>query len=251
MPFVAAVLLVVGSVAPSGRSFDHSAYDALLRLHVADGLVDYAAFKAAPRFRSYLEALGRTDPQGLPEAEQLAFWINAYNAHTIALVNASGVTDSIRSVPAPAGSANGPWSIEVATIGGRRYSLDQIEHQVIRPRFQESRVHFALVCAALGCPPLRAEAYAGDRLTSQLDAQARSFILDNPTRNRVDLATGRVYLSPIFDWFRADFGGDDASILRFVARYQPPGPSRALLLAGRPPIVWTPYDWRLNARRVP
>lgn len=242
------ISLLPMAVLAGPATFDHSAFDALLRRNVTNGLVDYASIGAARPFRAYLDALARTDPAGLPDAERLAFWINAYNAHTIALVHARGETRSIRNIPSGDGGPPGPWRLPLASIGGRRYSLDQIEHEAIRPAFREPRIHFALVCAARGCPPLRPEAYTGDRLAAQLDAQARAFLLESPERNRVDVAARTVHLSPIFDWYREDFGGDDASLLRYVAGFHPDGPARTLLRSGQATIAWTDYDWSLNAR---
>ena len=137
----------------------HALFDALLRQYVHDGLVDYDAFDRSPQFAQYLAELSRTNPLQLPKAEQLAFWINAYNAYTIRQVNAHGERESIRNVNRTLGmfSTGGAWTEPMAVIGGRSYTLDQIEHERIRPVFHDPRVHFALVCAARGCPPQRSE----------------------------------------------------------------------------------------------
>jgi hypothetical protein len=248
---ISAVTSLLLAVAPLGaQSVDHSSFDALLRRHVQDGLVDYDAFKAAPAFAAYLRALDATRPDALPAAERLAFWINVYNAYTIELINRHGERQSIRNINRTFGLGKGPWREELVRAGGRTYHLDNVEHDIVRKQFQEPRIHFALVCAARGCPPLRAEAYTGARLEQQLEDQARRFLTRSPDRNRVDLATGTLHLSPIVgDWYRADFGGSDAAIGRFVARYLPPGPERELLLGGRFRIASSDYDWSLNVRR--
>jgi hypothetical protein len=224
------------------------AYDALLRRHVQEGFVEYEAFAGSPGFKEYLASLAEARPDAKPEPERLAFWINAYNAYTIHLINVRGERESIRNIAAPTAGGNGPWSQPIARVGGRTYTLDEIEHQVIRKQFKEPRIHFALVCAAAGCPPLRSEAYAAARLDTQLDDQAREFLLRSPEKNRVDVDGGVVHLSPILDWFREDFGGNDAALGRFVARYHPDGPARRLLAGGRFRISWTGYDWSLNSR---
>ncbi len=241
-------------VAAQGRAFDHSAFDALLRAHVRDGLVDYDAFKNAPEFKGYLDRLNAADPASLGRAEQLALWINAYNAYTIQLVNKHGERRSIRNINKSFGGlvkAYGPWREKLADVGGRRYGLDEIEQDVLRKRYQEPRIHFALVCAAMGCPPLRSEAYTGARLDAQLDEQARAFVLRSPTKNRVDVAARTVHLSPIFVGFRdyiKDFGGSEAAVGRYVARYFPAGPERQLLESGRFRVEKTDYDWALNSQ---
>lgn len=231
----------------------HAPFDSLLRHHVRDGLVDYDAFGRAPQFAAYLATLARTSTDDWPRAERLAFLINAYNAYTIAQVNAHDERRSIRNINKSFGVVgSGAWGEKMATLGGVTYTLDDIEHTLIRPVFKEPRVHFALVCAALGCPPLRAEAYRGDRLDDQLTDQARTFLLRSPAKNRVDVASATVYLSPVFKWYAGDFGGDLAARLRYIASFFPSGTEARLLASGRARIRWTAYDWSLNilARRA-
>ena len=237
-----------------GGTFDHSAFDALLRAHVRRGLVDYDAFKASPEFKQYLARLAATNPESLGRAEQIALWVNAYNAYTIELINKHNERGSIRNINKSFGGlvkAYGPWREKLANVGGRSYGLDEIEQDILRKRFREPRTHFALVCAAMGCPPLRSEAYTGARLDAQLDDQARTFLLHSPSKNRVDVASRTVYLSPIFVEFRDyinDFGGSEAAVGRYVARYFPPGPERTLLESGDFKVVKTNYDWKLNSQ---
>lgn len=256
-PFARVIIVLAAVAAFAGhpralhaqRAFDHAGFDTLLKRHVRDGLVDYDAFDAAPAFRSYLDRLAAFDPSVLPRAEQLAFWINAYNAYTIALILAHDERESIRNINRTLGlSLKGPWRERVVRVGGKRYSLDEVEHDIVRPRFNEPRIHFPVVCAALGCPPLRSEAYRGDALDAQLDDQSRRFLLATPAINRVDAATRTVALSPIFNWYKEDFGGDGKAIGRFVARYFPQGAERSLLESGRFALTFTEYDWRLNAQ---
>ena len=248
-------LAVMASAPPlaAQAAFDHGAFDALLRAHVRGGMVDYDAFARAPEFQRYLASLAGFDPTALPERERLAFWINAYNAYTIRLIVRHEERESIRNINKTFGlvKAYGPWKEKLAVVGGRTYGLDEIEQGIIRPRFREPRIHFALVCAAMGCPPLRSEAYAGARLDAQLDDQARTFLLRSPTKNRVDAASRTVYLSPILVEFRdyiEDFGGSRDAVGRFVALYHPPGLERALLETGGFRVVTTAYDWTLNSQ---
>jgi hypothetical protein len=251
---VTALLVTAPTPLAAQATFDHGAFDALLRAHVADGLVDYDAFATAPEFPRYLARLAAFDPATLPRAEQLAFWINAYNAYTIQLINKHGERTSIRNINKTFGvvKAYGPWKERLARVGGRAYGLDEIEQEIIRPRYREPRIHFALVCAALGCPPLRGEAYVGARLDAQLDDQGRVFLRASPTKNRVDVASRTAYLSPVLVGFRDyidDFGGSAAAVGRYIARWFPAGPERTLLESGDFRVVETDYDWALNARR--
>jgi Protein of unknown function, DUF547 len=244
------------AAAARAATFDHGELDALLRQHVSHGLVDYDAFAASPAFAHYLCRLAAFDPSFLDAHERLAFWINAYNAYTIQLINAHHERASIRNINKTLGfvKAYGPWQEKLARVGGRAYGLDEIEQTIIRQGFEEPRVHFALVCAAMGCPPLRSEAYVGARLDAQLDDQARTFLLQSAAKNRVDVAGRVVYLSPIFIEFRdyvKDFGGSPTAAAQYTARFHPPGPERALLESGQFKVEATNYDWALNAQRRP
>lgn len=248
----AGATLCLMATALHAQAVDHGAFDRLLKAHVVNGLVDYDAFSNDPAFSGYLKLLSATNPAPLPRAEQLAFWINAYNAYTIQLINAKHERGSIRNVNKSLGflKLKGPWSEPFAVVGGKTYTLDDIEHRTIRPTYKEPRIHFALVCAALGCPPLRSEAYTGPRLESQLNDQAVIFLTKSPGKNRVDVANRTLYRSPIFSFsdYMQDFGGSEATVGKFIARYYPAGPERALLESGKFTVVKTEYDWSLNSR---
>jgi hypothetical protein len=251
----ALLLLLCGLLAPSAHAqstFDHTRFDTLLRRHVVDGLVDYDAFKAAPEFAAYLASLAQAEPAKLDQAERLAFWINTYNAYTIQLIVSHGERASIRNINKTLGlKLKGPWKQELVHAGGQRMHLDHVEHEIIRKQFQEPRIHFALVCAALGCPPLRSEAFTGARLEQQLADQTRVFLLASPTKNRVDVQARVVYASMIYgSYYREDFGGSDAAIGRYLAGVWPPGPERELLESGRFRLQTTEYDWTLNSQEM-
>jgi hypothetical protein len=248
---LAGVFLLLHAAPAAGQSFDHAPFDRLLRVHVsAEGLVDYDAFDRSPEFRAYKSALAGAEIAALPPAERLALWINAYNAYTIDLINKHGERRSIRNINRTLGflKGKGPWSEPIARVGGTTYTLDQIEHEIIRRRFREPRIHFALVCAAMGCPPLRREAYDAARLDAQLDEQARAFLLKSPVKNRVDPERSIAYLSPIFRWYLEDFGKGDRELLRYLAAFFPAGPQRELLERGDLQIEYTDYDWTLNSQ---
>ena len=240
-------LTVVG--AADAQAFDHGAFDALLHKHVVNGMVNYDAFKAAPEFPAYLKALATTDPATMPRDEQLAFWINAYNAYTIQLIVSHNETESIRNVNKTLFlKLKGPWAEPLAKVGGKDYTLDDIEHKIIRPTYKEPRIHFALVCAAMGCPPLRSEAYTGARLNAQLDDQGVQFILKSPIKNRVDVASRTLYHSMIFGYYKEDFGGTIEGSAKFMAKWFAEGPEKQLLMSGDFKAVQTDYDWTLNSQ---
>jgi hypothetical protein len=247
-----ALIAGLSTGALTAQSTNHEQFDRLLRAHVAQGYVDYDAFRAAPEFTAYLQWLARTNPASMSRADQLAFWINAYNAYTIQLIISKNERESIRNINKSLGllRLKGPWSEPMAVVNGRTMTLDDIEQRTIRPTFREPRIHLALVCAAIGCPPLRTEAYVGARLDAQLDDQARTFLLNTPAKNRVDVAARTVYRSPVFSFldYMTDFGGNEAAVGRFIARYHPEGPAKALLLSGDYRVVRTEYDWRLNSQ---
>lgn len=232
-------------------AFEHDDFSRILAAHVdAQGRVDYAALVADPApLDAYLTRLATTDPQDLPRADRLAFWINAYNAYTLYLIRDQYPTDGILStiigpfIP----SVNSPFSVDFAVVGGRPMSLDDIEHGTIRQQFDEPRIHFAVNCAAVSCPPLRAEAYAGDRLDAQLDEQTTAF-LNDPARTRIDVDGGTVHLTKILDWFKSDFGGSDAAVQRWVAPYVRDERARAALASAALDVRYLGYDWSLNGQ---
>ena len=243
------LLLLAGTPAWSA-SFDHSAFDALLTRHVANAMVDYDAFQASPEFPKYLAALAQADPAALDDQERLAFWINAYNAYTIQLINTHRERDSIRNINKTLGvAAKGPWHEKLVKAGRQVYHLDNVEHDIIRKQWKEPRIHFALVCAAMGCPPLRSEAYTGSKLEGQLADQARKFLLESPAKNRVDVKTGTVHGSIIYvKYYREDFGSTDASIGKYLAGFYADGPEKQLLLFGKFKLTETDYNWTLNSQ---
>lgn len=241
--------------------FDHGPWDRLLTAHVRvfdSGrvtAVDYPAMAAArPRLRGYLEdlaAVSRAEFDGWSRAAQLAFLINAYNAWTVDLILSEypGI-DSIRDIGFLPGAA---WRRDIVSLFGEQVSLDDVEHGMIRgwDRFQEPRIHFAVNCAAIGCPALRPEAYVASRLDAQLDDGTRLFLADR-SRNYLDGDTA--YLSRIFDWYEQDFerGWQGVnSVHEFLSRYGDAlgaNPSQQTGLAsGTLRLRYLDYDWGLNA----
>ncbi len=246
---VSRVLPAQSVAAGTTPAVDHRAWNAMLATYVTDGLVDYDAFQRDPRFTAYLAQLSRTQTATLSRNEQLAFWINVYNAYTIELLNSRKERRSIRRINKVLGvTLKSPWAEPIVHADGRTLTLDDVEHEIIRKQFKDPRIHVALVCAALGCPPLRSEAFTADRLDAQLDDQARRFLAQT-AKNRVDVQSGTVYGSPIFTWYRDDFGGSLSGVGAFWAKYLPAGPAHDLLRSGKFRWVDTAYDWAINIRR--
>ncbi len=242
------------SVPPSRQvSMDrisHQLWDQLLHKYVdTQGNVDYAAWKRSAQdmqaLNRYLNTLSYASvSKQASRAARMAFWINAYNAVTVRGILREYPTSSIRNHTARLFGYN-IWKDLYLIVGGSRYNLEQIEHQVLR-KMGDPRIHFAIVCASRGCPRLRNEAYTAARLESQLEDNAREFFA-RPHRFRY--RNGTFYLSPILKWFAEDFGGSQAAVLRSIARYLPSAAARQAAQRGQGTVVYLDYDWSLNDRR--
>lgn len=249
--FRAAVVWIAVAV-PLARAFDHSHVEltGMLRGAVSDEAVDYRALRANPAaLDGYLDRLAAVTAgefDGWAATDRLAFLINLYNAATLRLIVDHYPVKSIRSIGLLPGSA---WKRDVVRLFGRKVSLDHVEHEIIRKQYRDARVHFALVCAAKGCPPLRAEAYVGVRLNAQLDEQGRAF-LGTRAKNRVDVTARTLHLSPLFKWFAGDFEAEAGSVPAFVAAFLPNEQSQAVRGGGFT-VAYTDYDWSLNDRSRP
>lgn len=231
---------------------DHTKFDKLLKDYVSEsGFVDYAAIKNSQLLDEYLKILSHAEPGELREKEAIAFWINAYNAFTIKLIIDNYPVGSIREITPfrikglrlAIPKINSPFEYKLAEISGTSYSLDDIEHKILRKMFDEPRIHFSLVCASISCPPLRREAFIGEKLDAQLDEQARIFLMDT-TKNRIT-NEGTIYLSRIFDWFQNDFADSKKGLQIYLSQYFE-GDLRDQLIAGAFTIRYMPYDWSLN-----
>lgn len=221
--------------------FNHAVFDQLLHKHVSEGgWVDYAGIsKDRGDLEQYMEAVASADFESLGRDEKLAFLINAYNAATILLIVEHYPVDSIKDIP---GSQR--WEAKRWAIAGGVYSLNEIEHVLIRPNFAEPRIHFALVCAAIGCPPLRAEAYTGDALEEQLRAQT-NYVHSNKRWLEIGNDGTSIQLTPLYLWYGGDFEQHSGDILTFAADYNS-ALQKIMEAGGSPKIYWIDYDWSLN-----
>jgi len=220
------------------RDFSQRPLDEVLRAHVHNGHVDYPAVRTDPRFASYLRSLAQVNPDDIPTRdERLAFWINAYNALAI---------QGILLGDSPL-STTGKYQFFIARkfiVGGGELNLWGLEHKLLIP-LAEPRIHFAINCASLSCPPLRAGVYSAASLDRQLEHAARLFIND-PTRNHFDRRNKVAQLSRIFDWYADEFERRDGSVQRYLARYVNDAALVRELSADGYRIEFLPYDWSLN-----
>lgn len=226
--------------AAAGTPVDHSSYSLLLKRHLKDGHVDYRGFRDDEKILDgYLSILEKTVTDSLSPDEQFAFYINAYNAWTIKLILTG--YPGIESIKDLGSLFQSPWKKKICRIDGKSISLDEIEHDILRPRFKDPRVHFAINCASKSCPPLYPEPFSGSKLNRQLDAATAAFI-NNAERNRVE--GNALYVSRIFKWFSEDFNNDVIGFFRKYAR----GNLKSVLDKLEPPfdIRYLDYDWSLN-----
>lgn len=228
---------------------DHRVWDGLLKKYVDDnGMVDYAGWKASKSdmdaLRQYLATLGRGDPEASTTRQgKLAFWINAYNALTVYGILEVYPTSSIRNHTAKLIGYN-IWDDLLLPVADRKYSLNTIEHKILR-KLGEPRIHFAIVCASIGCPRLRSEAYTPKKLEAQLADNARDFF--SRQRNlQVDLNRREVGVSSILDWFGDDFGPTSQRALGRLADYMPDDATGRLIEQGNFSVEYLDYDWNLN-----
>jgi hypothetical protein len=246
-------LILLGTFVGAAADFDqsHAAFDAVLKRYVKNGRVDYRDLKAdRGPLDGYLDQLASVPVPSFKQwsqPQQLAFLINAYNAFTLGLI-----LDHypVKSIKGTGSILHGPWEQPVVRLFGTTTTLDYIEHKLLRKNYDEPRIHFAIVCAAKSCPPLRSEAYQATRLYGQLDDQARKFLAD-PAKNRVNETEHVVDLSPIFKWYAGDFEKKAGTVLAFLKPYWPKS-VQALLDRAEFKVRYTEYDWSLNeAATVP
>jgi hypothetical protein len=236
------LVLVLTNKLATADTLDQSngQYSKVLNAYVTDGLVDYSGLKSDPKdLNQYLEQTSLVTKEAFErwsKNEQLAFLINLYNAQTLNLVANNYPVKSIKDI---AGNSGGPWEKPIVTLFGEKITLNSLENEVIRKNYPEPRIHFALVCAALGCPVLINKPYQSATLDKQLDQQTKVFLMDSD-KNSIDTKKRVLRLSPIFDWFKEYFILQSGSVIEFVNPYFD---NQA---TGEFKIEYTNYDWTLN-----
>ena len=233
----------------SAQKIDHSAWDRWLKQFVVNhpsgiNRVRYQDIRSDDQtlLKTYLQNLQGMSISTYNRKEQLAYWINLYNALTVELVLSRFPVASIRDINiSPGLLARGPWGAKLATVENEKLSLDDIEHRILRPIWQDERIHYAVNCASLGCPHLQPAAYTGETTAAQLDKGAKEFI--NHVRG-VTLTAGKLKVSSIYVWFQEDFGGDAEGLMEHWRQFA--NPPLAAALEKYQGGLTHDYDWRLN-----
>lgn len=232
-------LLVSTSVfaeAPSGDAL-HAPFNVLLKANVRGDKVNYAGFKGNAQFKAYLAVIASADPSSMSKQEQLAFWINAYNASMINVVISNPGMVSVQNVMSPDFEI---FKASIHKVAGQMVSLNKIENEIIRPTFKDPRIHAAVNCASISCPPLANFAFVGSKVNAQLRKVFKRFARD---RARNQISAGQIKLSQIFNWYAGDFTAH-GGVTVYLTKYLRDGAEKAALAAG--PIQFMDYNWMLN-----
>jgi hypothetical protein len=259
MPLMTA-LMSVSLVAQASQSFNHQDWNELLERHVypinvgASTEVDYKGMqdqhKLLKHYLSNIAAVSQTQFDSWSSSEQLAFLINTYNAATVELILTQ--FPDLESIKDIGSFFQSPWKIRFIRLLGKKRSLDEIEHELIRgsEKYNDPRIHFAVNCASVGCPALSPKAYQAETLDAQLETATQTFLADS-SRNRFE--NGELKISSIFKWYREDFEKSwrgNKSLAQFLSSYSQAlkldAQTQALLAADRIDIDFLDYDWRLN-----
>lgn len=224
-----------------------SQWDALARRHIAPGrignvelnVVDYAAIARDPQWPALLKAMASA-AEPTNARERMAFWINAYNVMAIKVVLTKYPTTSIKDA---GGWITAVWDIDAGVVAGKMRTLTEIEHQILRP-MGDARIHAAIVCASVSCPPLRAEAFAAARLDEQLDHQMRVWLANEQVGLRLEDGGRTLRVSSIFKWFEEDFVKNEGSAKAYVLKYMPEAKRAQVKPDAR--LAHLDYDWTLN-----
>ena len=234
---------------PDAQVVDHSALSGFLSRYVVPGgpggmnLVDYGHVTPAERsmLEQYIDTLESTEITRLNRAEQLAVWINLYNAVTVRVILDHYPVNSIRDIKLSRGLfSRGPWQAKLLEIEGEELSLDDIEYRILRPVWQDPRIHYAVNCASIGCPSIQPVAFTAANAEELLDRAASEYV--NHPRG-VSISNGGLTLSSIYDWFSDDFGGQQGALEHIVSFTDPATASQLSNYAGR---IRYDYYWSLN-----
>ena len=240
------LFLLIGTAQASPAMFDHSLFDQVLKKYVDDqGLVDYNGIARDPLFSEYLEKLETARVESLSRDGQLAFWINAYNAVMIEIVIKMKPKRSVRETFFP-----GLWTSKRIfeprenTVANRSVSPDDMENEYLRKGFRDPRIHFAIICASMSCPPLPRTAYTEENVQARLEEETRKYL--NSRRGiRIEAEENTLDVSKLFDWFKEDFLQKAGSVEAYIRPYL--DESARAFLDRRPTISFLGYDWALNA----
>lgn len=220
----------------NAQSFSHSTWNTLLSKYVsATGVVNYAGIKNEnTQLESYLTSLGNGVSASASRNEKMAFWINAYNAFTVKLIIDNYPTQSIKNL-----KGGKPWDTKFISIAGKTYSLNDIEHNILRKEYFDARLHFVLVCAAKSCPKLLNKAYTAQNLSQEMDNQARIFIND-ASKNKI--TANKAQISELFNWYKDDFLKTEGvkNIQDYLNKFS------TIKVNSKTSISYLTYNWSLN-----
>jgi len=233
----------------SNATINHETWDNWLKSFVstdADGVnrVAYGSVTQTDRkqLKTYIDDLTSLQISDYNRDQQRAYWINLYNALTIDIVLKHYPLESIRNISSGLFSS-GPWRLKLAQIEGEALTLDDIEHRILRPIWQDPRIHYAVNCASLGCPNLQPSAFTAENTENLLQTAAREFINSARGARVID---NKLQVSRIYDWFEKDFGGNEAGVIKHLRQYATGGLATAL--GSIEDIDEYAYDWQINAQ---
>jgi hypothetical protein len=240
-------LIIIGlfvgyGIAGTEKANLHQDFNEILQQYVVGDKFDYDALyqnkQDLQKLYNYVDLLERQNPDSWSENEALAYWINLYNAATIELVLKNYPVKSIKDIGFLFSS---PWKRKVVKVNGKELSLDDIEHKIIRKKFKDARIHFALNCASLGCPPISNTAFTPAELDKQLDAACKRAIRSSKW---VKITDNEIWVTKVFDWYKDDFVAYAGSVREFIARYRPE--DRDKIMDENRELKIMDYDWSLN-----
>lgn len=249
-PYWISIILLTASLSSATTNNIHATWNSILQANVTNGRVDYQSIKKnQPQLSSYLNTLATTNPENFSRNDKLAYWINAYNAFTVKMIIDNYPVKSIKDI-------KNPWGQKSWLVGKKLYSLNHIEHKILRKQLNEPRIHFAIVCASIGCPDLQNRAFTGKEIDAQLDHATRNFMQSDKhvrisTKKSFNNKTKKtLHLSKIFSWFTADFTKEGKqTVADFVVKYAKPEIKAAITSAGKKiKIDYLKYDWNLNKK---
>jgi len=233
MTFIFAIAPIFAEQLPN-----HMLWDALLKKHVKKNGVDYDSFKKDKKelddYLKQFEAISLTD---FNDKEQLALFINAYNGFTIQLI-LQHYTSNLKSIK----DIKNPWNNKIYNIAGVKYSLDEIEHKFLREKLKEPRIHFAINCASVSCPPLQPFAFLPDKIEEQLTEVTVKFINSS---EGVKFLNNEIAISQLFDWFKKDFETDKTTVKDYIAGYLKPSKDISKFK-----VSFISYNWTLNKAEI-
>jgi hypothetical protein len=234
----------------SSVTVDHAGWDLILQRYVNDahpsGINRFKYVRVSPKDRQvlkdYLQKMQTVAVSGLTRGEQKAYWINLYNALTVDVILDHYPVKSIRDIDiSPGIFSNGPWDAKLLTVEGEKISLNDIEHRILRPIWQDNRVHYAVNCASLGCPNLQPLSFTSQNLDILLEKAARDFI--NHPRG-VSFINSGLQVSSIYFWFQEDFGASENGVIQHLRKYLSPENLKKLDAVQKK--IRHQYDWSLD-----